>query len=985
MTLRSYLNWRSAGVRHALSAEWPGAVVGAAFAATLLLWFARGNMILFIDGFYPFGTANSLVQLSGSWSDYNGIGTLNVSNLPLEPYVFLITVLSDVLLLPPNIAQGIVYVGVVLVASIFMYLFVRNNSFHDPSIAKIAATAAALLYGANPVFLVLYWYLNFPGCAGVFAAAPALAYFLHRGLKRAETGLFDFRSLLGIAIFSVVASTSVVPYVAATALIFVLLMVVFASPLLVDKSRAKASKARYLVASTVAVVLSNAYWLIPQSFSTGYIGGPNAYSTSGGLADLYYNSTSASPLSVATYWYFPTWNHFGSWTKLYSTSALLEIVIPVLLLSVILFSLLGSKFKDQQYSNRPMLLIFFVAFLGLVFLVSGSNGSNPFSTAYVTVFNSNVLLVPFLRGPYLTFGPALAFVGAILFGYGTSNIAIRARNVIAVPVKTKGGCSLSPSRFRRRAQRSVFIALPVVIIVLCSGVYSYPIWTGQAVSDLQYPATPVVPPSTNAAASFLRDNLGGSSAIVFPATTGYTLENWTQPYLGPPVLPFSGSSVLENVIPPLGSQPSYIVPMAFALPSYNNSPTYGHLLQLLGEKYALIDNGAGFNSLTPRSNVSAIRWTLDHTTNVSIVSNSSGYSIYQVSNSSPRVNDAKNVIPDNLTSSEEVDISGEYALLANNSTDLSAEGLWSSTAEIAPSPVPGFNISAYWPSPEVRSTRGTGFHYPGWAEVTNLAPLHIDVGRYPLVFVWIKTVSDQVNPVIWFSSMATLKEYIGNITTYDQTLNQFFVPTPIQRVNEDGGTLYVYNLATQDGISALPDGVLNHIMIEVQAVGDYYGSLNASVRLGIGSPPFLDPSFDPSATLIVNESVYNEASRAVTNPAPKLTFSETNPSSYEVHVEGAIHQFVFSLLQTFDSHWSLALPAGDSSTHFVADDFANGWIVNVTASNFSLTIEFDLQPFVVTGWVLTVGALVSITILGALQGFGILGRLVSRVAKWSRR
>jgi hypothetical protein len=962
--------------------EWPGLLVSIGSGAAVLLWFARGNLVLFIDGFLPFYPIDNLGQLAGAWSDYNGIGTLNVTNIPLTPVIATFAALSSGFGLPLNVVQGLIFGAVEVIAASFMYGFVRRCTFNDPTTARIAAVSAASFYAANPVFLVLYWYLNFPGSAGIFAAAPAIAYFLQRGLKRADSGSFDLVSLLALAVFSIIAAVSGVPYVLSSAIIVAVLIIALL-PLsnVVSKAHRKL-RLWFILAFGLVVALANAFWLLPEMASVGYVGALATYGPSAASADLAYNSSSASPFAIATYQYFPAWNHWGLWASIYTTSVVFDVLLPSLILGVIAAALLAAKTPNQAYSNSFFPLLCALVFVVLVFALSGSNVDSPFAPLYVGALQSNGVLASFLRGPYLTFGPAYAFVGSILFGSGTGVLARRGQSFLSkrnTPADSAVALSFAPPH---RKMRAAVIAIPVVLIVVCSGIFAFPIWTGQTVSDLQYPATPVVPSSTYSTASFLRANLGESSAIVLPATTGYVLENWSNPYLGPPVLPYAGASVLESVIPTLGSSPNFIIPMTFALPSYNSSPTYGHLLQLLGEKYALIDDDAGFNSLTLTSNMTAIRSTLAHADNVTFLQDNGGYTIYQVSNSSSRVMAAQRVVPDNLTADQQIDLSQEYADLANNSTDLSHLGLWSSTAQIAQSQTAGFNISAYWPSPSIRSTRGTGFHFPGWAEVTNLQPLNISVGRYPLVYVWVKPVSNQVVPVIWFSAVPTVREYIGNITAYDRTLNQFFLLSPIQTETEGNGTLYIYNLATQGGVSTLVGGLLNHVMIELQPVGSYYGSLNASVRIGIGSPPFLDTDFNPTTTAIVSQSAYNLAQEAVNEAAPQVSFKEIDPSDYVVSVAGAHHQFVLIFLQTYDGHWQLSLPTGDSAMHFIAQDFANGWVVNVTQSSLSITLSFALETYVTVGWATTLSSFIALPILMVAQRTGVYNRLRSAASKY---
>lgn len=958
---------------HWCRSQWPLIILLLTTSLVIVNWFTRGNYVFFIDSYFPFAPSKNISQMFGAWTDYNGVGTLNVSSLPLVPYIFIIFVLNSVFQIPLQISEATVFVGVALLGTLGMYLLVQELSFIDAKLSRLAAFGAAIMYIASPVNLLLYWYLNFPGDAGIIAVAPLVTFFLLRGVRRSTTTSFDLSSLAAVGIMSLILGTATVPYVVSSAII-VALAVTTAVPRLLKARRSRRLRSPLTFVSLALATLFgvNAYWLVPDGSAIHYITGPNAYDSVTDLLDLQMNSRLASPFSVATLQYFPAFNQWANWAQAYQHSFELSVLLPTLVGGIIVLALLAPKRGRASLRDPTFILGLSVVYLVSVMLISGNNVNSPFANVYVTIFQSYVILAPFLRGPYLSFGPALAFCSAILFGVGLGVLSQWISRVI-------GG--LSRQRPLTPMARSSVAAAPndkrVVLYIVTTGLigalivstYAAPFWNGAVVTDLKYPATPIIPESVFSVAGIINSASIGGPTIVFPASTGYTLENWSSPYLGPPVLPFSGGSVLENVIPPLGAFTNYIVPMAFTLPTYNHSLRYGQILQLLGMKYAVVDNAAGFNQLTIPSNISAIKWTLNHTSAVSYWKEVGQYSIYKVGHAAARVYAPAFIESDNLSLGKRLNISSMYAVTASNTTDLSAQGLWTSTASICHFSNSSFDICAYWPNATVRNTRGTGFHYPGWAEVTNLAPLNVSVGQYPLIYIWVRTVSSQVNPQIWFSGSSKLREYTGNISQYNRTMSQFVLPSPIQVLSYSGGSLFVYNLAGGSGTSELSNGVLNHVMIELQPVGNYSGSLNATVSIALGVPAFLDPGFNGSSSALVGNAYLAVAKEAVVSPPPRLTYDEISPSTYIVHASGSTTQFVVVLEQTFDEGWQIQLPRGATAVHFVANDFANGWIVRSNVSVPEFTLTFGLQRSV------TLGTGVSIAVFGGVLLAAIIQKL----------
>jgi hypothetical protein len=707
---------------------------------------------------------------------------------------------------------------------------------------------------------------------------------------------------------------------------------------------------------------------------SGYAEGPHAYSLSTDLQVLNFNSVLASPFAVLSLLYFPGSNQFASWAAGYRTPGPVLVLLGVLLLAVALTSLLDSVKTGREDRKRPIAVPAGAALLLLTFLfLFGSNPGSPIASGYLWLFDQSTLLQAFLRSPYLTIGNATAFLMAFLFGEGTAVCSgVVARRLAAeAPTPAEPPVGNAAARFRRRlSPRTGLQMTAAVVLVALTMVFAWPSYTGASVTDLDEPASPELPGSAMSLASFLDAHQGDGTTVVLPGSNGLVRENWSSGYLGPPALPFLvGSPVLESFIPPLGSGGNDVVPLALSLPSFNASSGYDHLLQVLGAKFVVVDAAQGGGPPVAPFNLSAINWSLAHQQNVSYVRSFGSYSVYAVNGSAPRIFAPSTLEADSGLFRALAPLSRTFAMGANNSADLSRQGLWSSTTPVARTLASSFEVDAYWPAPNVRSSRGTGFHFPGWPEVTNLPPLGRPIGGDPLVFVNVSGSTEFV-PVIWFSTAHTLQEWTGNISAYDRTLNQFFIP-PVFAYSFNNSTStrsYVYDLASLGGGVSLGSPDLNHIMVELQPVGDYWGWMNATVTLDLGGPAFLESSFGPTDTVFAPPAIAAAvADSSRPGPSVGLAFERLDASEYSVQAAATRAPFAVVLLQDYDPHWGITASQGVARTvHFEADGFANGWLIYPTSARPSFRITFSFEPVVLASEVVstaTVAVLVAVPML----------------------
>lgn len=948
------------------------------------VWFSRGNFVFFIDNFFPFNPPRDIGLYSSAWSDYNGVGTINITNYPLLPIILVVWVFHDGLLLPLWASQAALFTLVMSVGASFMLLFVRELSFDEEPERTVAGLTAAVFYLFNPVFLDLYWYLNFPGAAGLFAGIPMMAYFALRGARAAQEGRTDPRALLGLAIGSVIASSSEVPYVVSGALI----MLALYGALIVRTYRDRAGLRRTFKFSGVSALVllgANAYWMVPELLITSYVSGPNAYSAAVDTSILTGNSALATFGNVVSLRYFPISNSFATWTAAYAAPTPTIAFAVAAMLALMFIGAISAWPRLRQLRYPGVILAFAGVFALLTVLLMGNNPSNPLAGLYLDVFNSSLVLQAFLRGPYLTWGNAYAFVVSVLAGVGTgSAVRYLTRSKRPLPLLSTPDLSWL-HRFRpRRVSSGVVIAVALAAALTLG----WPFWTGAAVSELNQPATPVFPGATYDLANYLAASGTNGTDLVFPPSPSLVAENFSGGgYLGPPYLgSISGQPTIQYVGPPLGSDPDYLLPLASVLPSLNATTSYAHLFELLGVRHVVVDGYAVPNSYASWSDPTPMIDSLADQANISLAHTFGNYSVFDVAGANPRVYAADTTLPTSGTIEPAFSVNLNYSSSAANNTDESSMGYFTTSASVANASPSSFGIVEFWPNLYSREHNGTGFHYPGWPEVVNTAPLGIHVGDFPFLTVSIRITTGSTQPIVSLASVPRLVVYPND---FDRTIRQFFSAPLVNSTFDAGNDTYrmTFDLASSQTLNHLPGGLLQHIMIQLQPGNGYAGYINGTVSLTFDRYSLTNPAFVPARSAVVPDNISREdAAPLATLSRPAVGFTEVDPSTYDVHLSELRGSTLLVLLQEFDPHWTLSSSdATLTASHFLVDGFANGWLIASHDPNVTLELRFSYETLTTAVQVVTGLTFVGLGVAVAFQRWPVIPRRIRSLAERSLR
>ncbi|MEK9207825.1 MAG: hypothetical protein AAB922_05035, partial [Patescibacteria group bacterium] len=124
----------------------------------------------------------------------------------------------------------------------------------------------------------------------------------------------------------------------------------------------------------------------------------------------------------------------------------------------------------------------------------------------------------------------------------------------------------------------------------------------------------------------------------------------------------------------------------------------------------------------------------------------------------------------------------------------------------------------------------------------------------------------------------------------------------------------------------------------------------------------------PTEASVKNLTVYKDFSnpiylfKSVSDPtlaSPKLDFNQINPSKYIVNIKSASQPFVLVLSQRYDPGWKLKLAGSNQyfSAHFLANGFANAWLIDKTG-DFQLDLEYQPEKYLVLFRIVSVASLI---------------------------
>jgi len=473
----------------------------------------------------------------------------------LVPYLVTVVAL-DMLGLPLQIVQRILFGALLVFPGVSMYVFTRVLSQENESSSKVGCFISALFYMLNP-YVAAIWSGGNQFLLFGYGALPLVLAIVTRAVQNPA----QWRRY---SVMTSVASLSFVTTASFPAMYLIIWGVVLAYFLMCVYILRVPFRAmvRFLASSLFLIVAVNLWWVIPlfAFVNTNFPGGPPLYTLSQVPAmskiefEMSLNSAYTSVLNVMRLfgnwpWFVEEYGYF--YTRHYGNPFLLAVsLLPAILMALTL--LMNSR-------NRTVLM--FTGFLVLsVFLAKGVQP--PLSTL------NRVL---YLKVPYgwLFLNNFQLFVSIIVLSYSV-HIAFFIPNL------------LRKFRSKRLTMYGTYVLATAICLLFLMN--SFPLLYGQEILP-----TYVLPPYYDEFSAWAGAQEGDFKFILFPETQFYESYRWG--YFGPGIMQyFAQQPVLTGTPIPYEHT---IVRIIHDTVQRNETGSLARLLELTNVKYVLIDYDLG--------------------------------------------------------------------------------------------------------------------------------------------------------------------------------------------------------------------------------------------------------------------------------------------------------------------------------------------------------------------------------------------------------
>jgi hypothetical protein len=605
---------------HSREARLAAAFVALATLVTLVN-FQGVFSVHFIDNSWPQDPVGSLQSLFYAWGP-DRLGYLNL----LGPIAIPTTAFAAGLQLvgiPSGVQEILLLILLQSVALLYSYRTLSRYLLQpvEPRLREPLSVVGSVILVTSFYVQTVYWWDFLPDGFLLLAAGSVLLYYLAGLLEGALEGRAPTpRRVLVVAAVSTLSFSVNIPFNLS------LLFLVFSLPTLAVIARGGVAVRRWvwlrfqlLVAGMVAV--TSLWWLLPSaefaSLSPSYV---TTQSPSINSQAIFVSSTSGvhfvDLLRGAIGYPYLAQGHYSLTTAVYADAG-----VPLSFLFLIVLG--GGLLLWRRKEHSPLLLCTALLLLLALFILGVNSPLYP--QVFGFLFQSPVILTA-LRTPFVALGLAFeelwvcAMCLAVSSCYGWLRAEMRPR------VATDGAGKAPPPGLLRTPLRSPRWLGPLLaaLLLLVPAVALAPAaWAGDAVPVTPYESRQQVAPYERAVANFLRTNLDGRVAMLYPG--GFLEQNWTRGYDGYDILPslLPGAILVDNYREGFVVANNSLLTLAYSTLESGNSQTSGlsGLLARLGVGYLVIEGEVGgyfpFGQSTP-PNYPVLLASLNSTANLTL-------------------------------------------------------------------------------------------------------------------------------------------------------------------------------------------------------------------------------------------------------------------------------------------------------------------------------------------------------------------------------
>ncbi|MGP6240437.1 hypothetical protein ACNF40_08560, partial [Cuniculiplasma sp. SKW4] len=622
----------------------------------------------FLNIQWPFNSSFVFYNLFNGFTFYNygNISFINFFNFPETLFIYILSLIGF-----PVYMQEIFIISVFQFIALYYFykLFYAYifNFIDDNAIKTFVSALASLLVVFSFASQTVFWWNFIPGGFFLLSFGSAMLYYILLFYENYFDGRFVKKYLLYILIFSSLSISVNTPFNISFLWLF-LITPIFPFINNFNKTNFKRLLFGYLI--IILIMLIGNIWYIYPTLLEGYYIPFNTKSGTNFNLSIFYLAGNINILKIMEFTYATSqysYPSLGSSIFFKYGKILAYAIFPIIF---------GGIISLNSKSNRNYFYLLFIYFITFLLLI-GSEG--PFKYLYLDLLFRNSELLLAFRNPYtaLIFSFNLLYILLILFsGY---------RIFFSIHIYYKEVNIIKLRRYKKTIVRVIAILI-ILIMILPIISTSANIYLGEAIPVSPLKSRVQIPEYEVQTANYISEKLNNYNYVYLFPGGGVIDENWTHGYDGFDLLPnlIGSNYVIDS---PANSMEDYLCEYI----KYGETwevPNFASSLSDLGIKYLVIEGNitaTPYWSYTYTPNYQSILYSLNHTSNISLIKQFGSNYIYENTlnaklvyipeeavNSSVAVN---GIFPTkNITKEYYDDINRSYAMSPNNFINASYNG-----------------------------------------------------------------------------------------------------------------------------------------------------------------------------------------------------------------------------------------------------------------------------------------------------------------------
>jgi len=886
----------------------------------------HGRIIYFWDGLLPFKSSSDFYYLKFSWNQLNGLGygiSIDKFNIYIIPYCILQLLTNNMAL-----TQYILLSVLITFSTLGMYLLLKYMaSLLNKNVNYIFPFIGSLFYIFN--FYFIFVFSDFYPVIYMYSLMPLSILIFSKMIE--SFGIvkkYVIYSIIFSLLLEIISySFSLIPML--VFFIFTLMSYLFIFIKYLLKSKFNLLKYIKNISIFLFILATMNIWWIIQYFIN--YSSESASTAISGISTIvidfttngYYPLKLLSTISIYPQLFPIEYENNWFWTAYYYPKFIVFPLIAIILFLIILIPLILIKNKKSIFNSQIKIRLYVVTFVILFFALQGINPINRYIFLYLKNNYPRLLVelyatrLPFMRMP-LIFFYTLIFYDSI---YEIYNFHF---------VKKLMNRKKTHRIIKKFVNIKIRAYLIVLLLVLILVVYPFYIYTPYAMQEYDtghgnIPETVIFPKYFYNMANYINKNSNNSDTLILPLTydmlsmnfssgNAFSDDNYAGLLTGSPAISGQNQTLFDLINTDI-SQPG----TNFSILLNNINVKY-ILVNTLFDKYTI-----GYPQNT---NISILIHYLNNQKSVKFLKNFGPLLIY------------KNIFYNGIITSSNLE-NAKFSLYNN-------QNYKSVTASFKNINTTFNEKFSKYDNMSFRYNNGIKIEFKNYTSklinngyyFSNFKPLDINISNYHYLLITAESSKGNSYNGTYFA--VDTYTYIVNGTADTSYIKPIGSSTYYQ--GNSSYKTYIFPLYNNpydiDGYYNLSDGFKNNLSYVTFAVRFHVNStfpayLNISE---IGFAKFLHSNSAILSTENITSAGLFHENVGVAN----ITFKEINPTKYMVNINNAKAQFSIILKQNFNINWKLNGINTGNYAHFLADSYANGWLVNKTG-NYTFFIVYTPQ------------------------------------------